>query len=291
MKRGWALALALLAAPVAAEERPVVVGVAWPLAEFARVMAGDRAEVVYPVPEGRDPAFWRPSIAEIGAIQQADAILLNGAGFAAWVDKVSLPRRAVTVTARGLEDRLIETETVTHSHGADGAHSHRGVASHTWLDPDLGLAQAEAVAAALRRVLPEAEAEIAAGLDAVRAGYADVRAAGAELSAFASAPVIVTHPRYQYLARAFGLDVRSLEWDAGAAPTAEHLAELAALALESGARILLWEAEPPPESRAAVADLGLSDMIFPTFAHPVEGRFPSVYAERLRDLGALLEKE
>ncbi len=93
-------------------------------------------------------------------------------------------------------------------------------------------------------------------------------AARASLRSAGDTVFIATHPRYQYLARAYGLTILSLEWEAGAMPSEEELEELAILAKESGARVLIWEAEPPATGREAVAALGLEDVVFPTLASP-----------------------
>ena len=278
------LCAALLAAPLRAEERPVIVAVNAPLAEFAARLAGGAAEVVLPVPEGVDATLWRPAIAEIQQVQQADLILLNGAGFAQWAERVSLPRARVVDTSRGFADRPIETEAITHSHGPDGAHSHARTAAFTFLDPALAALQAEAVANALaaRGLVPEAE--LTARRDALAADLAALAAAAERIAeAGDGAVLIATHPRYHYLARATGLTIHALDWEAGAAPDAARLSDLAARAAETGAVALLWEAEPPAEARAAVRALGLADAIVPSFAAPAAGDFSA-------RLGAALAK-
>ena len=158
----WLLAAAfacLTALAAAAQDRPRIVAVNGALTYFAEQLAGDAAEVAFPVPEGVDPSFWRPSIADISAIQEADLILLNGASFATWIDRVSLPRSRVVNTSAAIEERFIVTESITHSHGDGGEHSHEGLAAYTWLDPTLAIAQAEAVAGALvaRGLMPAGE--------------------------------------------------------------------------------------------------------------------------------------
>ena len=265
--RGPILAALLLAlAPVAAsaQDRPTVIAVNYPLAYFAERLAGEAVEVVLPVPEGRDPDTWRPGVAEIGAVQAADLILLNGAGFAGWTERASLPRARVVDTSRAFEDDLLATEAVTHSHGPEGEHSHEGTASFTWLDLDQAALQAEAVAEALARRLPEEADAIDARLDALRADLAALDEAAHALGPLAEGrTLIVSHPRYQYLGRAYGLAIESVEWDAGAVPDATQLEALAAMASGLDAPVFVWEAEPPAEAREAVAALGLADVVVP----------------------------
>jgi len=277
-----ALAVLLPAASAAAQsqEKPTVVTVNYALSYFAERLGGSDIDVVFPVPDGVDPSFWRPGISDISSIQGADLIVLNGAGFANWTARASLPRSRIVDTSRGFEDRFIATETVTHSHGPDGEHSHAGTASFTWLDQEQAILQARAIADALsQRGLVEPDM-IDSRLAVLVEDLLTMDAAAERLRPLAEGKVLVaTHPRYQYLARAYGLDIRSLEWEAGAAPDADQLAELETLVVETNARILLWEAQPPEPARAAIRGLGLAEIVFPTLAAAPEG---SEYTQRLR---------
>ncbi|MEM7566038.1 MAG: metal ABC transporter substrate-binding protein, partial [Pseudomonadota bacterium] len=208
------LALLALIVPASAQDRPVIVADSYPVAYFAERLAGDAAEVRLAVPEGRDPASWRPTLAEIVEIQAADLIVLNGSGLSDWTARAALPRARTVDTGRGIADRRIATDTITHSHGAEGSHSHEGVATHTWLDLDLAIRQAEALAPALSRAIPEATVDT--NLEALRADLAALDAAGDALVEGGVVPVITTHPRYEYLGRAYGFSVAALDWDAGA---------------------------------------------------------------------------
>ena len=288
MRWMMAAALAVVATVAAAQDKPRIVAVNYPLQYFAQRLAGDAAQVSFPVPAGVDPAFWRPGIADISAIQSADLILLNGAGFATWVDRVSLPRSKIVNTSAAVSTSYIQTETITHSHGDGGEHSHQGVASYVWLDPTLATAQAQAVAAALTArglVDPSDMAPRLAALQADLAALdAQTRVALADLG---DTVLITTHPRYQYFARAYGLTVHALEWEAGAAPDAEQLAALGALADKTGGRVLIWEAEPTAEAFAATAALGLQNLTFPPLAGQPDGaNFLQVFAGAVADLAA-----
>lgn len=255
--------LMLMPLGAAAQERPVVVTVNYPLQFLAEQLLGDAAEVVFPVPEDVDPSFWRPSISDISMIQSADLILLNGAGFATWVDRVSLPRARIVNTSAAIEGSFIATQSITHSHGDGGEHSHEGTASYLWLDPTLAAAQAEAIAGAVAtRGLAPAD-DVEARLESLRAELMELDAEARDALAPAQGiAMIATHPRYQYLARAYGLSVASLEWDAGAMPGDEDLADLEALIEDTGARILIWESEPPAAAIDATNALGVESTIF-----------------------------
>ncbi|WP_112321123.1 metal ABC transporter substrate-binding protein [Oceanibium sediminis] len=252
MRRAASLAVALLglcAAPLLAADPPRVIAVSGPLAYFASAIAGDKAEVVYPVPEGQDPMLWRPAIAEIAEIQSADLILLNGAGFADWTTKASLPRARTVLTSRALEGAFIEAATaVTHSHGGEGAHSHSGAVPQTWLDFAQAATQAEAVASGLKRSLPGGE--IQAGLVALKADLDALDARAKDVgAALQGRTLIASGPGLAYFARAYGLDLRELAWVPGA-PLDPAALSAAMEGTENPA--FIWMAAPDAAAEAAV---------------------------------------
>ena len=286
--------IAMLYTPVStiAAERPTIVAVNYPLAYFAERLAGGAAKVVLPVPSGRDPAFWRPTIADISRIQSADLILLNGAGFAAWTGKTSLPRSRTIDTSRTFRDRFIATETVTHSHGAEGKHSHTGTATFTWLDLNLAGDHATAVARGLGRILPDKKPVIDTRLAKLKAELSALDAKAHAIGKIAAnRRLIVTHPRYQYFARAYGFEMRALAWDAGAAPNEAEWSALDGLIKETPKAIVLWEAAPPSEARERLRKQGVVDVVFPTRAMPPKsGDFVSAFKQQLDDLEAALKR-
>ncbi|MEM6275644.1 MAG: metal ABC transporter substrate-binding protein [Pseudomonadota bacterium] len=263
----------IAATAASAQDGPRVVAVNYPIQYFAERLLGEAGDVVFPVPADVDPSFWRPGISDISLVQGADLILLNGAGFATWVDRVSLPRSRTVVTGAALEGELIVTESITHSHGDGGEHSHEGLATYTWLDPSLASVQAEAIAGALSTRGLAAEEDVAERLASLQAELESFDEVTRDaLSPLNGASVIATHPRYHYFERRYGLSITSLEWEAGAMPSEDELADLAEAVADTGAQILIWEAAPPAEAVEAVSALGLQSVVFPPLAHaPAEG--------------------
>ncbi|MBW4982710.1 metal ABC transporter substrate-binding protein [Mameliella sp. CS4] len=286
MLKPLACALAVLAGAATAQERPVVATVNYPLAWMADRLGGDAIEVLFPVPDGRDPSFWRPGLSDIAAIQQADLIALNGAGFATWTTRASLPRSRLVDTSAKLSAAFIATQSVSHSHGEDGAHSHTGTASYTWLDFELAAGQAEALAAAMQRRMPDLRNRVEERLPSLLADLAalDTQARDA-LATLQGTTIIATHPRYQYFARAYGLDIAALEWEAGALPDEAQWQDLQDMVAETGASLLIWEAEPPQEAKERAAGMGLASIVFaPLATRPASGDFASVMRAQIEAL-------
>jgi zinc transport system substrate-binding protein len=280
-----AVAILCLGASVGiAAERLVVYTVNYPLQYFAQRIAGGHAKVVLPVPPDVDPAFWQPDAAAVSDYQRADLILLNGAGYAKWVNKASLPRRKLVDTSAALRERLIETHGgVTHSHGREGEHSHAGTAFTTWLDFSQVTGQARAVRDALSRRMPEQENTFTANFAALERDLLDLDARlRAIVDRNPAKPLIASHPVYQYLARNYSLNLKSMLWEPHIMPANTEWQDLAKLRATHPADWMLWESAPAPEIAARLLQLGIQSVVFdPCANRPQTGDFLSVMSENL----------
>ncbi len=63
----------------------------YPLKYFADRIGGEHVRVKLPAPSGVNPSFWTPDAETVSAYQQAEFILINGATYAKWIPKVTLP--------------------------------------------------------------------------------------------------------------------------------------------------------------------------------------------------------
>lgn len=274
--------------------RPLsVYAVNHPLAAMAERIGGADVEVTFPTPPGEDPAYWSPSPEAVVAYQGADLILLNGAGYAKWVAQSSLPASRLVDTGAGYADRLIPLEeTVTHSHGPEGEHAHGGAAFTTWLDPTLALEQGRAIAAAFERARPERAATFRERLALLEEELLalDGRLDGVA-EALGDAPLIFSHPVYQYVERRYGLNGRSVHWEPDEEPIGREWRKLERLLPEHPARWMIWESEPLPSVEARLEEMGIRSVVFdPCASVPSEGDFLTVMSrnvERFEATGSL----
>ena len=267
--------------PATAARALSVYTVNYPLRYFAERIGAGTSEVAFPAPPGVDPAFWSPDGAIVAAYQDADRILLNGAGYAGWTQLALLPRSRTVDTSAAFRDRLIPlTDTVTHQHGPKGAHTHSGSAFTTWLDPTLAVLQSRAIAASLAEARPDHATEIRANLAGLER---DLNALDARLEAAAAkigdAPLLFSHPVYDYLIRRYTLNARSLHWEPDTEPDPRSWHELRELLATHPARWMLWESAPLPGVVRALEDLGIASAVFdPTGNVPAEGDYLAVMA-------------
>ena len=264
-----------------------VYAVNYPLEYFAARIADERLSVVFPAPADVDPAFWRPSAETIIAYQEADLILLNGAGYARWRDLASLPRSRLVDTSARFRNEFIHAAAVpAHRHGPTGEHDHAGTAFTTWLDFGKAVLQARAVADALVRLDPDNESTFRSNFSALERDLTDLDRAIAE--AVQSAPDriwLASHPVYQYLARRHGVTLEAVTWEPDEYPVESEWRALEALVGPQRAQWMLWESEPLPETAERLAALGVQIIVFNPCANaPASEDFLAVMRDNVRNL-------
>jgi zinc transport system substrate-binding protein len=245
--------------------KPVVYTTFYPTQYFAERIGVDLIDVVCPVPEDEDAIFWMPDAKAIVAYQNADLVILNGAGFAKWVQKVSLPEARVVNTAMPFEEAFIHFEHGTvHSHGEGGEHAHEGLDGHTWIDPVNARIQANEIKNALSARFPEHEAAFEKGFAALAK---DLNALDEKLKAYQAAyknqPLLASHPAYNYIARRYGWNIKNLDLDPEAMPSDETFEGIKDILKRHPATHLIWETYPTQAIAYRIRDeLGLISIEF-----------------------------
>jgi len=256
-----------------------VFAVNYPLQYFAERIGGDRVAVVFPAPADEDPAYWSPDPDTVAAYQKADLILMNGAGYAGWLQRASLPQDRLVDTSEGFRNQLIPLEeNVTHSHGPGGAHSHEGFAFTTWLDPELAILQARAVRDAFAEARPDQESAFRQAFEALEADLRDLdRRLTAAAKAIGDTPLLFSHPVYQYPIRRYGWNGRSVHWEPDPPPTEAMWRELEELLATHPAQWMVWEGEPGEATVKRLEAMGLGSVVYaPCASVPGEGDFLGV---------------
>ena len=259
----------------------------YPLQYFAERIGGGHVAVTFPAPADDDPAYWIPDIATIAAYQQADLILLNGAGYARWVRKVSLPRSRIIDTSRKFADQYITTaDAVTHSHGPEGEHAHESLAFTTWIDFGLAARQAEAICAAFIRKLPQQRQTFEQNLAALRTDLMALDTAMREIVGQDPArPMVASHPVYDYLARAYGMNIKSVHWEPDEIPNASQWLELQRILEDHPSAWMIWEGQPSTDTTAKLKTMGIGSIVFnPCGNVPDKGDFLSMMRQNLENL-------
>ena len=269
------LSLAVPGHLLADNTSPVVITSNYPLQFFAQEIAGEALDVRLPEIEG-DPAYWVPDGEQAAALQSADLVILNGAGYESWLNFVTLrPDRLLDTTA-GIEDRLLPLEKATvHQHGPEGEHSHTGTAFTTWLDPQLAIEQSRSIAKALSELAPDQAAGFKkrlAGME-VRLNQLD-RELSLAFEQLEGQPVWFSHPVYQYLESRYSINGRSVHWEPDEVPGTRSWIEFQNLSRDHPGKLMFWESEPLGEVRGQLAELGVLSVVFePLGNRPEQGDY------------------
>lgn len=259
--------------------RPQVLVANYPLQYFAQRVAGDAVDVRFLAPKDEDPAFWQPDESAINALQSADLILMNGASYSKWADKVTLPESKVVDTSASFANNFIEVrDATTHSHGPGGEHSHNGTAFTTWIDFKQASFQVRAVSEALVKLVPAAKEAMEKNADALKDELDALDDRMSTLSRrLVNQPLVASHPVYHYLARRYGMNLKSVLWEPDTVLDDKHLADLNGILAGHRARWMIWEGEPAKDSVEKLAALGLQSVVFdPCGNVPDSGDFMTV---------------
>jgi len=255
----------------------------YPLYYFTQRMAPKNVQVVFPVPQDVDPAFWRPNTEEILSFAQADLIILNGADYAKWRSTASLPESKLINTSKAFEKELIHIESADHTHGPGGEHSHAGTAFTTWLDMQQAIKQAEAIKNALILMEPEEKEHIEQSYLQLKQELGGLDKGFKNAFSDLQRPIVASHPVYQYFARAYGLNLKSLLWEPEMKIDAKAQADIKTLLVVHPAKVLIWEGKPTTENSDYIRNLGLKNIVIkPCMNLPEHGDFITQMQENLK---------
>jgi zinc transport system substrate-binding protein len=193
----------------APDGKPLVVASFFPVYDFARQVAADRAQVISLVPPGVHGHDWEPSPQDVAQVRRARVFVYNGAGFEPWADKLIKEAAGSATVVVAASAGLTVPRT-----GADGSTD-----PHVWLDPVLAKGEVDAIRAALERADPVGKSAYEAKAAAYAARLADLDGRfDAGLRDCARREVVVSHAAFGYLTRRYRLEQIAVT---GLAPQAE----------------------------------------------------------------------
>lgn len=279
----------------AKKESPrLVVVVNYPLQFIVESLVGPEFQVLNPVPPDENPESWLPDDATIQSIQQADLIVTNGADFADWVKKLSLPRSKVLRTSLAIKDALITVpDFEVHRHGSGGAHSHAGTVAFFWLDPRLMSRQAEAVAERLIKLDSESETEIRANLEKLNVSLKPLNQQLDQIhEEYPGLHWYSRRPVYQYLAKRCDWTMHHLHWKSSEKPNLEDWQQLKTLQEQQKISLMLCESEPADQLIHKLAEQGITVFTLnPLTVAPAQGDYVSNMQQQLTHLQMFLKQQ
>ncbi|TFE26918.1 metal ABC transporter substrate-binding protein [Cohnella luojiensis] len=242
-----------------------VVASFYPMVEFTKQVAGDRAEVVGLIPSGVEPHDWEPSPKDVAAIQEADLFVYNGL-VEGWAEKTlesaKNDNRVDVRATDGIEliegtDEHEEEEHEEEGHEEEG-HEEEGHAldPHVWLSPALAQQEVRHIQAGLEKADPDNKEEYKKNADAyIEKLQALDEKFKNDLSGAKQKEFVTQHAAFGYLAKDYGLtQVPISGLSPEQEPSPEQMAEVVAFANEHEVKTIFFETLVDPKIAQTIAD-------------------------------------
>jgi ABC-type Zn uptake system ZnuABC Zn-binding protein ZnuA len=248
----------LVAVPLAAGEKLQVVATTTNVADMARRVAGESAEVTPLIPPGADPHSFEPTPGDLQAVAEADVVFVNGFGLEQFLAELlnnAGGDAPVVSLSQGIQPR-----SMVSAESADGSEGEHGLDPHVWLDPNNMIVWVDNLSAALSALDPAHRADYAANAERARTDLEGLDAAIQQ--AVAPIPVgerllVTDHDEFGYFAEEYGFTVVGTVipgFSSAAEPSAGELAALEDAIRELGARAVFVSAVVSPGLAQRVAD-------------------------------------
>lgn len=249
MPRLLTLAILLaLAAPASAAERLKVVTTFTVLADMARNVAGDTADVESLTKPGAEIHFYQPTPGDILRARDADLVLYNGLNLEQWFDKFlrNLGDVQFAVVSDGVEPIDI----------VEGAYAGRPN-PHAWMSPDDAQIYVDNMALAMGAADPDNAGTYLANAEAYKLEIEAVAdPIRAELAAIPEDRrwLVTSEGAFSYLARDFGLSELYI-WpiNADQQGTPQQVRRVIDAVREHGAPAVFSESTVPPDAAEQIA--------------------------------------
>lgn len=241
------------------EDKIAVVTTIYPMYDFVRNIAGDRAEVINLVPAGMEPHDFELSTGDMQLMEQAELFIYNGAGMEHFVDKTlkSLTNEKLIVVEAAKEITTFQSE--------DGETD-----PHTWLSVENAMAEALAIKEALVKMDGENADYYEANYETYREKLEELDARyREELTGLSGDTIVVAHEAFGYLCREYGLKQEAVEGlTADSEPDSARMKEIIDFCKEEEIKVIFFEELVSPKVADAIAsEIGAETMVL----NPIEG--------------------
>lgn len=274
----------------ASTDKIQVVASFYPLADFAKNVGGDLADVTNITPAGAEPHEYEPMPRDIVKVNSARLLIYNGNRFDPWAEKIEADLKAKGVEVIKMSGIL---DSLKKSADDGGEYD-----PHFWLDPVNAQKEADVIADALIKIDKEREKEYNQNRDGFKKQLADLDAEYRNGLANCELRTIVTsHNSFAYLARRYNLEtLHILGLSPEEEPSAKTIAEVSDLAKEKNIQYIFFETLVNPKLPETIAnEIGAKTLVL----NPIEGltdeelaagkNYLSVMRENLNNLRIALQ--
>ena len=228
--------------------RLAVVATTTQLADFARVIGGERVAVTGILKANVDAHDFEPSPADVDAIARARVLLENGVGLEKWLDD--------TIRASGFDGQRVDTSAGVTLLAGEGAEA-GAKDPHIWQSA----ANAKLMVATIERALAATDPDGAATYKANLERYsAELDRLDADISrqvgTLTTRKLVTNHDAFNYYAKRYGLEIVGAiipSFDTSAELSAKEINQLVARIKATGTTAVFSEASLPPQTAQTVA--------------------------------------
>jgi ABC-type Zn uptake system ZnuABC Zn-binding protein ZnuA len=221
-----------------------VVATTTQVADFARVVGGDRVRVTSLIKPNVDAHDYEPSPADLDAVARADVVLRNGVGLEDWLDD--------TIESSGFSGPVVDT-----SQGVALRQGEGGPDPHIWQNPRNAQRMAANVERALAQAAPDAATRFRANLAAYDRELRDLDAEVArQIDSLANKKLVTNHDAFGYYVDRYGLElVGSVipSFDTSAELSGRDVRDLVAKIRATKVKAVFTEQSLPPKTAETIA--------------------------------------
>jgi ABC-type Zn uptake system ZnuABC Zn-binding protein ZnuA len=223
-----------------------VVATTTQVADFARVVGGDCADVHGVLGPNVDPHDYEPSPADLNAMADAELIVKNGVGLERWLDD--------TLAGSGTTATVVDASAGVAIRQGDAAHPAGD--PHIWQSPKNAITMATDIEQALTAARPLCAGTFAANLAAYRVELERLDAADeTALGSLCNKKLVTNHDAFGYYVDRYGLDfVGSVipSFDSSAELSASQIAALVTQIRAQGVKAVFSESSLPPKTAESI---------------------------------------
>ena len=252
----------------------------YPMYDFAKKIAGDKADVENIIPAGTEAHGWEPSASDIAKLESADLLIYNGAGMEMWVDDVlkSLSNKNLVAveTSKGLEllenhededdhdgdhdhdkEEAHKDDDKDHDHEHDEHHHHHGKYDpHVWLSVKNAKKQMESIKDALvksdeknKAYYEENYEKYAKEFDALDEKFSQT------LKPYSGKNIVVAHEAFAYLGKDYGISQLGIEGVfEDSEPDPAKMKEVIEFVKKNGIKVIFFETLTSDKVSKTIAD-------------------------------------
>ncbi|MCE5344729.1 MAG: zinc ABC transporter substrate-binding protein [Bacteroidales bacterium] len=229
--------------------RIITVSIA-PFKYFVEEIAGDDFVVNIMVPAGSNPHIYEPFPEQINKLRRSEAYISNGyLGFEmTWLDRFYEINK--TMRKLSLADKINPLVSEHHHEGE----SAEGADPHYWVSPECALIIASSVKELLCDMNPSQRQKYETSYNALILKIQDTDKHARDLfSSVHGRSFMIFHPNLGYLARDYGLEEISVEYE-GKEPPPSRMKELIDRARKDGLKTIFVQKEYDTKNAKAIAD-------------------------------------